>query len=138
MAVIEVVPIVMKDATLSIPSTTGSDFKKHVSKVQFDPTTPTTSWTGLGGNVHTAIGTTTWAVAIDYAQDWGTVGSLSQYLLENAGDKVNITFAPEAGGPSFTADVLIVPGAIGGAVNAVATASVTLPVVGAPVPVPAA
>ena len=49
-----------------------------------------------------------------------------------------MTFQPVNGsGPSFTVSVIITPGAIGGAVNSVATGSVTLPCTGKPVLVPA-
>ena len=49
-----------------------------------------------------------------------------------------MVFTPKNGGPSFSADVVITPGAIGGAVNAFATTSVTLGCNGKPVLVPAA
>lgn len=125
MAVIEVAPLVMKDVTAIIGGT--NDFKKHLSSVVFTPTASQITWTGLGLNTLTDTSIATWVVALTFAQDWETVDSLSQYLYENEGSTVAMEFHPKSGsGPSFTANVAITPGAIGGAVNAVAEATVTL------------
>lgn len=124
MATIAVAPLVMKDVTLTIGT---DDYKKHVDQVTFTPSAQTQTWTGLGGNSHTDVGTATWSCVLNYVQDWETTDSLSQYLLENEGESVSVTFKPKSGsGPSFTATVTITPGAIGGSVNAYATTSVTL------------
>jgi hypothetical protein len=125
MADIAIEPIVLKNVSLLIPT---DNFAASASSVTFTPTSSTVTWTGLGLNTYTGASTATWVCAIDYAQDWKTPGSLSQYLFNNEGNEVNVTFKPELGdGPSFTCPILIVPGAIGGAVNAVSVASVTLP-----------
>jgi hypothetical protein len=71
-------------------------------------------------------------VDIAYAQDWDTTGSLSQYLFANEGAEVTLTFEPVNGGASWSADVIIVPGAVGGAVDSFAVATVSLPVQGKP------
>ena len=135
MATITVAPEVLKNVELLIPT---DDYREHVSSVTFTPTTRTIQWTGLGTNTYTAASKATWTVELAYAQDWTTTNSLSSYLLEHEGEKVEITFAPADGGDQFTATVYIVPGAIGGAVNTVGVGTVTLPVVGAPERVPAA
>jgi len=124
MVAIAVAPLVLKDVTLTL----GTDsYEKHVSEVRFTPSASTISWTGLGGNTVTDVATATWTAALGYVQDWETVDSLSQYLLANEGESVEATFKPKSGsGPSFTATLTITPGAIGGAVNAYATTSVTL------------
>ena len=133
MAIKDLVPLVLKDVTLTIET---DDYKKAVSSVTFTPSASTITWTGLGGNTYSDTSTATWTCGLEFAQDWDTEDSLSAYLYTNEGTTKAVTFVPKAGGPSFTADVVITPGAIGGAVNAYATASVTLGVNGKPELVP--
>ena len=127
MATLDVKPLVLKDVELLIGTGTPDDFRKHASGVAFNPSSSTQTWTGLGANTHTDSGTPTWVCQIDYVQDWSSTNSLSRYLYEHAGETVPIEFRPISGdGPSFTANVSITPGAIGGQVNAFATTSVQL------------
>lgn len=123
MAILEVKPLVLKDVTATIGT---DDFKKHLDQVTLTPSSSTQSWTGLGSNTHTDVATATWTLNLNYVQDWESAASLSRYLHENEGETVAFSFKPKAGGPSFTTDVVITPGAIGGTVNAFATTSVTL------------
>jgi hypothetical protein len=135
MPAISVAPIILTDVLLTVGT---EDYEAHVSQVEFTPASTTVSWKGLTpASVHTFGATATWTVTLAYAQDWVTVNSLSQYLFNNEGDTVTMTFKPKAGGPGFTADIIITPGAIGGTVDAVAVATVTLGVSGKPVLVPA-
>ena len=124
MPTIAVAPLVLKDVELIIGT---DDYRKHVDQVTFTPSASSVTWTGLGLNSHTDVGTATWTVNLNYVQDWDTANSLSRYLYDNEGDTVAVTFAPKsASGPSFKANVVITPGAIGGTVNSYATTSVTL------------
>lgn len=123
MAILEVKPLVLKDVTATIGT---DDFKKHLDQVTLTPSSSTQSWTGLGSNTHTDVATATWTLNLNYVQDWESAASLSRYLHEHEGETVAFAFSPKAGGPSFTTDVVITPGAIGGTVNAFATTSVTL------------
>lgn len=123
MAVINVQPLVLKNVDLLIGA---DDYKKHVDGVTFTPTSGTTTWTGLGLNTHTDANTATWTCDLSYVQDWETANSLSAYLYANEGNTVEIEFAPKSGGPSFVANVVITPGAIGGQVNTFGTTTVTL------------
>jgi hypothetical protein len=135
MAQIAVQPIYLKDCLLTI---SGSDFEKHVSNVTFSPTVASATWKGLNPDaVFTNVGSSTWMVQLDYAQDWETAGSLSAYLFNNEGAEVTLTFEPVTGGSSWSADVVVVPGAVGGAIDSFAVASVQLPVQGRPVFTPA-
>lgn len=130
MAQIAVNPIVLRDVLLSIAA---DDYEKHVSGVTITPTTGAVNWTGLDpAATFTFPTSTTWAAQLDYAQDWETLNSLSEYLFAHEGEQVTATFEPVKGGTGWEIDVFIVPGSIGGQVNAVATASVTLGVVGRP------
>lgn len=135
MAQIEVQPIVLRDVLLSI----GTDsYEKHVSGVTFTPTSGTVNFNGLAPDaVFTFPTATTWTLQLEYAQDWATVNSLSEYLFNHEGEKVTMTFEPVNGGAGFEAEVFIASGAIGGTVNAVATATVTLGISGKPTLIPA-
>lgn len=132
---IAVAPIVMKNARLLVPT---DNYSAHVSSVTITPTAPTFSWAGLAGNTFNGVGAATWVCALEYAQDWETPNSLSQYLHANEGETITVTFEPVDGGAGWTVPLIVVPGAIGGAVNTVATASATLPCTAKPVLVPAA
>lgn len=139
MAQIEVKPIVLRDCLLTItfPESTANDYAKHVSGVTFTPTSSNVSWNGLTPDAtFTQPTNTTWTEQLDYAQDWETDDSLSMVLYEHEGERVVMLFEPKKGGLGWEADVYIAPGAIGGQVNSVATASVTLGVDGKPRPVP--
>lgn len=128
MATLNVAPLVLKDVMLELGTgVDADDFRKHVSGVTYTPTAPTQSWTGLGGNSHTDVGAATWTLNLDYVQDWTSTESLSRFLFEHQGETLPARFRPISGeGPSFTSNVTITPGAIGGQVNAYATTSVQL------------
>lgn len=128
MATLEVQPLVLKDVELIFGDPLADDdFRKHASSVTLTPSAEQATWNGLGKNSHTDTATATWTCVIEYVQDWDSADSLSRYLFTNEGTTVQVHFRPRAGtGPSFTANVTITPGAIGGAVNAFATTSVTL------------
>ena len=96
------------------------------------------TWQGLTPTAAFSDATTpTWTATLNYAQDWETPNSLAQYLLTNAGTAKVVVFKPSkaagAGHAIFTATLNIVAGPIGGDVNTVQVASVTLGVVGVPV-----
>jgi hypothetical protein len=135
MAQINVNPIYLKDCVLSVA---GSDFEKAVSSVTFTPAITTATFKGLEPSAtYTNVGSAAWTIEIAYAQDWQTEGSLSAYLFEHEGAERTLTFEPVSGGASWSADVIIVPGAVGGAVDSYAVATVSLPVQGKPVFAPA-
>jgi hypothetical protein len=130
MAAVAVVPFILKDVTLSIAL---SDYQAAVRSVEFIPSSSIVNWKGLTPSSVFSFGTTaTWVCNMTYAQDWTTVGSLSEYLMDNEGSSVTATFTPNAGGAAFTATLIIAPGSVGGAVDAVAEASVSLGVQGKP------
>lgn len=117
-------PLVMKDVTLIIGV---DDFKAHVSGVEFVPSSSRVTWKGLAGNTYAEATAPTWDLRVAYAQDWDMPASLSRYLLDNAGQSKAITFKPRSGaGPSFTTNAVLVPGPIGGNVDAPAASTVTL------------
>jgi hypothetical protein len=137
MPTITVQPYVLKDAVFSVET---DEYQHHVSGVVFTPTSSQITWIGITpASAFSDTATPTWTCVVNYAQDWTTVDSFSQYLLEHQGETKDCTFAPiGATGPSFDATLTIVAGPIGGEVNTVQVGSVTLGVVGEPVLVPAA
>lgn len=131
MAEIAVEPILLGNAKLTFGT---DDYEAHVSSAAFNPTdnTPVT-WKGLSPTSSFSFGKkAVWTLDLSYAQDWETANALADYLHENEGEEVNVVFAPVDGGTSYTADVIITPGAIGGDVDTVAVGQVSLGVKGRP------
>ncbi|HEU5223928.1 MAG TPA: hypothetical protein VFU07_09670 [Candidatus Lumbricidophila sp.] len=129
MTVIAPVIISMSESTFKV----GLDnYEQSVSSAKFVPTTPIASFTGIGGTTTSAAGAPTWVLTLTFAQDWLTANSLSNYLMDNKGTTKVVQLAPVGGGTAFDATVLIVASDIGGDANSLATASVTLTVIGAP------
>jgi hypothetical protein len=128
---IAVAPFVMKDAIVQI---VADDFAAACSSVALNPTSSTVTFKGLKpGAVFTDVSQATWALALTFAQDWVTPGSLSRYLFANEGQTKAAVIKPQSGvGPSFNVNIVITPGAVGGAGEQVATATVTLGVSGRP------
>lgn len=138
MPAVSVNPFVLKDVTLSID---GDTYEAHVSEVTFTPSSSSTTWQGMTPSAsYTDSSVATWTCTLAYAQDWSNPDSLSYKLHAEEGASWNVLFTPRKGSgqPSFQATVVVTPGAIGGAVNGWATATVTLGVSGRPEPVPAA
>lgn len=130
-----VVPIILNDVELLVEE---DNYEAHVSQVQIDPTTNIVRWKGMTPTSNHAFPTTPeWALLLAYAQDWATPNSLSAYLLAHVGERKTFKFKPKraAAGTAPTATVVafIAPGTIGGQIDQVAVASVTLGVEGQPV-----
>ncbi len=128
-------PIILTDIVLTVAA---DNYEAHVARVEFVPTATLVKWKGLTPTSVFQFPTSTdWALNLDYAQDWATASSLSQYLFDNEGTSKVVTFKPKkpatGTAPTWTATVFITPGAIGGAIDTVAVASVTLGVQGKPV-----
>jgi hypothetical protein len=124
-----VAPFTLKDVSLILGPTAGTsyEFRTQVSSVTLQPSSSQVEWTGLGLNTYTDVSTATWTCVLEYAQDWDTANSLSAYLYANEGNTVDVVFkAKNTGAKTWTGKVIITPGAVGGPVNNVATASVTL------------
>lgn len=135
MAAIGLTPIILKDVVLTIGT---NDYQGHVSSVEFAPSASIVNWKGLTPTASYSFPTSaTWQANLSYAQDWATPNSLSRYLFEHEGETVSATFEPVAGGPGFSADLIITPGTIGGAVDTVGVGTVSLGVQGRPEYIPA-
>jgi hypothetical protein len=132
MTELTVQPMVLKDLDLLIGAGTPDDFGAHVSTCKFTPSASTVQFVGGKSNAFTDVTTPTWVCELTYAQDWKSANSLSRYLYLHEGEHVPVIFKPVDGGPEFESVLIITPGAIGGDVNAVSTASVTLGLEGKP------
>ena len=140
MAQIAVNPIRLSNVLLRIvQGAEGGDYEKHVSQVEFSPSSGSVSWKGLHPEaVYNFSTATTWTCTLAYAQDWSSEDSLSGFLFDHEGETVTMVLQPDNGkviseeNPAFRAQVTVVPGTIGGSVDSVATASVTLQVQGRP------
>ena len=140
MVAVAVAPFTLKDYTLQIET---DSYEKAVSQVLFTPPSPSPlEWHGpIGSDFYDTIDQGQWTCQVDYAQDWTTATSLSRYLYDEAGETKSVVFKPSAsttGMPTFTVDVIIAHGPIGGPGRQVATASVTMTCKAKPVLVPAA
>lgn len=122
--------VVLTDVLLTI----GLDnYEASVSQVELTPATSTVVWKGMKSSaVYTLPTATTWTATLAYAQDWDNEDSLSNYLFDNEGETVEMTFTPKNGGQAWKANIVITPGAIGGTVDTVAVGTVTLGVTGRP------
>jgi hypothetical protein len=130
MPLLAIEPLFLSESTLTIGL---NDYAAHISGAMFVPSSSAVTFKGLkAGASFTRQTTPTWALTLNYAQDWESAASLSQYLLENSGDTVEMTLAPIDGGQAFTATVTVTPGNIGGEIDTFATTSVTLGVLGQP------
>lgn len=129
-------PFVLKDAILTL----GTDsFEKELSTAELAPTASPQTWKGLSPTAkYQDAPLADWVLNLVLAQDWETSGALSTYLFNNENTHPAFSLKPKSGtGPSFTGTVLIAPGSAGGAGQAFATSSVTLPCDARPLLVPA-
>ena len=128
-------PFILGEAIVQLGT---DDFAAAVSSATLTPSGGTADFKGLKRTaVFTFPQAVTWALELTYAQDWSNANSLSRYLFDHIGETVPATINPDEqteGTTSWACDVVITAGAVGGAVDAVATATVSLGVVGQPVP----
>lgn len=126
-------PFTLDDCLLTLGA---DDYEAHVSGVEFVPTSQTLRWKGLSPtSIHTRQTKAEWSARIAFAQDWENPASLSNYLLDHAGEEVPATFEPINGGQAFTATLVLAPPPIGGNRDAWAVGEATCGVIGKPVKV---
>lgn len=130
MAQVSVSPFMMSNASFKVAA---DNYEASVSSVEFAPTSAQATWKGLTPeSVFTFAQSPTWVANVTFSQDWETEDSLSRYLFDHSGESIAVEFSPVKGGATIYATVIIVPGSIGGAVDAVAASTVALGVVGKP------
>lgn len=132
-------PLYMKDVDLILgDEADGANYKCQLRSVTLTPDTNVERIKTLcPEGQYSNVDDPEWNLDLGYLM--GTdedMGSLSDYLLENQGDKVPFWFAPIAGGPGYTGETTLVPGPIGGEQGSFSEQSVSLPVDGQPEPWP--
>lgn len=132
MATIEVAPKILNDVILSFGV---DDFAAACSSATLTPSASNVTWKGLKPSaVFTFPTSPTWTLDLEYAQDWADEDSLSRYLFDHQGETIAATLTPNSGDTAWGLNIVITPGAVGGAVDTVAVATVSLGVSGQPVP----
>ena len=134
-------PYVMKNIDLVIgDEALGPNFKCQVRSAKLTPEVDVQrTTTACPTGQYAEVGDPQWTFEIGYlsGDDNGVVPvveALAEFLLENAGEQLPVTFTPRSGEPDrWQFDVKIVPGAFGGEVGQFAEESVQLPVIGQPV-----
>ena len=122
--------VALRDAVLTVAD---DAYTAGVNEVTFVPE-PEWEWDQpLHGDPEPAIVGVRWSVVLGYAQDFSTPKALAIYLVENAAQRRTLTFTPRAGGRPVTADVLIIPGHLGGPSGELLAATAEMPVYGRPV-----
>ena len=114
----------MTDAVLRVGET---NYELAVDEARCEISASTATWKGIGGNTLPYLTETNATLRLTYPQDWKTAQSLSNYLHDHHGELQQVTLTPQAGGASFTMDVRMLAGSIGGTANQLASSSVTLP-----------
>ncbi len=140
MPVIEVRPFIMRNAIVSFG---GDDFAKAVSTAKIVPSTGSSEFKGLKPSaVYTFPQATLYTLELSFAQDWAKETSLSRYLFDHKGEQIAFELNPDdtagmtpgVGSTSWAGTVALTSGDIGGDVDSVAVSTVTLGIVGEPVP----
>ena len=130
MAIITPTPLYFDDVILTID---GDDYAPAASQATLEPNTSTTVFHGLKPDDNFPASSTDWALTVAFVQDWDSATSLARFLFANQGSTIATTLKPKSGsGPSFTMDLHIVPGSVGGTTRSHATTTVNLPVKGYP------
>ena len=116
------------------PTATATDASCQATNVILRPVTNSTSRAGTycapPANVP---GRSSWELQFDYLQDWGAVGSVSQFLADNDGQLVEFTFHPtDPTVPTASGMVYALAGSYGGAPGEAWVHSGVLPVDGVP------
>jgi hypothetical protein len=113
------------------------DYARHIASCRFVPDGGTESrWKGGTPSAKVAHRSLSdWTCEMRVSQDFSATG-LARYLLTNEGNSVLCKFKPIAGGPTFTATLVLSCPEIGGTIDAFAEATVTHTVVGKPTVTP--
>jgi hypothetical protein len=125
-------PLYFDDAAIQIGA---DDYGAAVTSGTLTPNVTVARLNGLKPDANYKAVDIDWKLDLTFAQDWENATSLSRKLWSAQGTTItDCVIKPiTAGGASFTVDLYIVPGSVGGASRAHATSTVSLEVVGVPV-----
>jgi len=127
---------VMKNTDLIIGDVaTGPNFKCEVSKVEIVGDTPVVKATAAcPTGQYSDVGNTSWEVRVTYVnmieEAAGGTMTFFDFLRENVGTKMLLTWRPRSGGKGYSATVTIPAGSFSGEVEKSTDATVTFPVDG--------
>lgn len=123
-------PLVIDAVALQIGTV---EYGSQVDSVLLVPTTPKTKFKGVNGRKSTRVARPDWVLTLNLGQSFDKA-ALSAQLIDNHGKQLPFTVTPEGSGlAKVTGTVTMEAGQLGGASEAVATASVTLDVENQPV-----
>jgi len=110
-------------------------FASQATNVNLTPTTDTDGdeLEVLSGETITPDDVTTWSLNITAVQDFDDPDGFVAFALTNAGELVPYSWAPNAGGPTFTGTVRVRPVVIGGDVKVRNTTDASWPCTDEPV-----
>ncbi len=130
MAIVTGTPIKLGACTLKL----GADnYEALVSKAEFVPSTSKSTFKAINGRRVVSSGKAEWVLNIEFAQDWATPTSLSNKLFADEGTKVTAVLLPLGAGATFTVDVFLESGSVGGTADADLTATASFGCDGKPV-----
>lgn len=128
--VVPVDPVYLDNANLIADDL---DYAAAASKIECVPSVRSTTFQGMKRTAtFTDASVESWALNIDFAQDFDTAESFSNLLFDHQGEVVTFEFAPKDGGQAWLVDVRLVPGGIGGTGRSHATSTVSLGALGEP------
>lgn len=116
-------PITVNAATLKIDA---DNYEAAIGSAVFTPSTKTSSFTAINGQTYQSQAPATWTLDVNFAQDFETAGSLSNYLHAHEGESKEAVLTEVESGATFTATISIAPGAIGDAAGSIAQSKVSL------------
>lgn len=117
---------------------TISNFSLHVGECRFTPTTSSSAWTGMSGNVIQNVAKAQYAMTLGLVQDLESSGFM-RYLADHDGEKAQCLVIFEAETEPAIVTVTLSPTEQGSkADGSIAESTVTLPMDGAPVYSPTA
>lgn len=122
-------PFMLGASTVKIGA---NNYESALQSVVIEPTSVKEVWRGIDGASIPVVGSESWEAKLTFAQDVSAATALSRYLFLNVGTSVTMEFVPVSGGQAITASVAIEAGAFGGDFGKIATAAVTLSIVGRP------
>lgn len=126
---VEYVPWAINNATLQLDDFL---FEDSINRIELVPSYQNETFDTINGVSHPIPSTATWAMRLDFGQDWSASTSLSNFLVEHDGEFVAFTATSDEDGVEVTGEVLIRAGAFGGQGKRHAAASVQLPLRGKP------
>ncbi|MBU4213838.1 MAG: hypothetical protein KJ792_04185 [Actinobacteria bacterium] len=121
-------PYAMNAAQLTLGA---DDYTTAVTQAELQPQT-VDAVLGIGGNKYRSPAD--WKLAVGLLQDDDPAGLL-RYLFDHEGETVAFTLVPRDGGTVWSGSTVLSPASVGGSAStALATTTVTLEVIGKPVP----